>query len=148
MLTERCDLLEDFQINNYNIFQGKPSYLLNDGDSINLGGRTIQALHTLGHSPGHLCFWEEDKGFLFSGDLIYRGMLFANYPSTDPQSYLASLEKVAALPVRRLFPGHHSLDVHPELCRQMRDAFRGLNEQGKLRHGTGTHEFGDWAVML
>ena len=65
MLTERCDLPEDFQINNYNIFQGKPSYLLNDGDSINLGGRTIQALHTLGHSPGHLCFWEEDKGFLF-----------------------------------------------------------------------------------
>ena len=148
MLTDRCDLPEDFQIDNYTIFQGKPNRLLNDGDCINLGGRTIQVLHTPGHSPGHICFWEEDRGFLFSGDLIYKGTLFANYPSTDPQSYLASLEKVAALPVKRLFPGHHSLDVSPELSIQMRDAFRGLNKDSKLCHGSGTHNFGDWAVML
>lgn len=148
MIADRCALPEDFHIDDYIIFQGKPNRLLNDGDTIDLGGRMIQAFLTPGHSPGHLCFWEEDKGFLFSGDLIYRGTLFANYPSTDPQSYLASLEKVAALPVRRLFPGHHSLDVHPELCRQMRDAFRELNKNGKLCHGSGTHNFGDWAVMV
>lgn len=148
MLTSRCDLPEDFQIDNYNIFQGKPSRLLNDGYCINLGGRTIQVLHTPGHSPGHLCFWEEDKGYLFSGDLIYRGTLYANYPSTDPQSYLTSLERVAALQVRRIFPGHHSLDITPELGRQMRDAFHGLNKDSKLCHGSGTHCFGDWEVML
>ena len=103
----------------------------------------IQAFHTPGHSPGHLCFLEAEKGYLFSGDLVYKGALFANYPSTDPQSYLDSLEKIAVLPAKRIFPGHHSLDIHPEIVIGMKDAFRELDTEGKLHHGSGTHNYGD-----
>ena len=148
MVTDRCELPEDFCIDGYAIFQGKPNRLLVDGDTIDLGGRSIQVLHTPGHSPGHLCFWEDEKGYLYSGDLVYEGTLFANYSSTDPQSYLTSLVKIAALPIKQLFPGHHSLDVRPELVIQMRDAFRRLNEDDKLCHGSGTHNYGDWAIAL
>ena len=148
MVADRCELPEDFCFDGYAIFQGKPGRLLDDGDTIDLGGRSIQVLHTPGHSPGHLCFWEDEKGYLYSGDLVYEGTLFANYPSTDPQSYLTSLEKIAALPIKQLFPGHHSLDVRPELVIQMRDAFRRLNEDDKLCHGSGTHNYGDWAIAL
>ena len=148
MVTDRCELPEDVCIDGYAIFQGKPGRLLDDGDTIDLGGRTIQVLHTPGHSPGHLCFWEDEKGYLYSGDLVYEGTLFANYPSTDPQSYLTSLEKIALLPVKQIFPGHHSLNISPELVVKMRDAFRRLNEDDKLCHGSGTHNYGDWAIML
>ena len=148
MVADRCELPEDFCINGYAIFQGKPGRLLDEGDTIDLGGRTIQVLHTPGHSPGHLCFWEDEKGYLYSGDLVYEGTLFANYPSTDPQSYMTSLEKIAVLPIKQLFPGHHSLNISPELVVKMRDAFRRLNEDDKLCHGSGTHNYGDWAVML
>ena len=148
MVADRCKLPEDFDISKYEIFQGKPSRVLDDGDTIDLGGRTIQALHTPGHSPGHLCFWEDEKGYLYSGDLVYEGTLFANYSSTDPQSYLTSLEKIAVLPAKRIFPGHHSLDIGPEIVMRMRDAFRDLDAKGKLQHGSGTHNYGDWAVML
>ena len=148
MVADRCELPEDFCINGYAIFQGKPGRLLDDGDTIDLGGRTIQVLHTPGHSPGHLCFWEDEKGYLYSGDLVYEGTLFANYPSTDPQSYLTSLEKIARLPVKQIFPGHHSLNICPELVVKMRDAFRRLNEDVKLCHGSGTHNYGDWAIAL
>lgn len=148
MVADRCELPEDFCINGYAIFQGKPGRLLVDGDTIDLGGRTIQVLHTPGHSPGHLCFWEDEKGYLYSGDLVYEGTLFANYPSTDPQSYLTSLEKIAVLPIKQLLPGHHSLDICPELVTKMRDVFRRLNEYDKLCHGSGTHNYGDWAVVL
>ena len=148
MLTDRCELPENFDISNYDIFQGEPRRVLKDGDTIDLGGRTIQAFRTPGHSPGHLCFWEAEKGYLFSGDLVYKGTLFANYPSTDPQSYLDSLEKIAVLPVKRIFPGHHSLDIHPKIVTRIRDAFRALEAEGKLHHGSGTHNYGDWAVML
>ena len=148
MVADRCKLPEDFDISKYEIFQGKPSRVLDDGDTIDLGERTIQAFHTSGHSPGHLCFWEAEKGYLFSGDLVYKGILFANYPSTDPQSYLDSLEKIAALPTKRIFPGHHSLDIGPEIVMRMRDAFRDLDAKGKLQHLSGTHNYGDWAVML
>ena len=148
MVADRCELPEDFCFDGYAIFQGKPGRLLDDGDTIDLGGRTIQVLHTPGHSPGHLCFWEDEKGYLYSGDLVYEGTLFANYPSTDPQSYMTSLEKIAVLPIKQLFPGHHSLNISPELVVKMRDAFRRLNEDDKLCHGSGTHNYGDWAIAL
>ena len=108
----------------------------------------IVALHTPGHSPGHLCFWEPQRGYLFTGDLVYKDTLFAYYPSTDPEAYLESLEMISALPVRRVFPAHHSLDVHPEILNRMRDAFRRLKADGKLHHGSGTFQYGDWSVWL
>ena len=162
MVTDCCDLPDGFDVNHYEIFQGTPAKVLGDRDVIpaengpdslhgyliEMGGRTVEALHTPGHSPGHLCFWEKDRGYLFTGDLVYKGTLFAYYPSTDPAAYLDSLEKVAALPARRIFPAHHSLDIQPEIVIRMRDAFRELRTEGKLHHGSGTFDYGDWAVCL
>ena len=91
---------------------------------------------------------EPGRGYLFTGDLIYKDTLFAYYPSTDPGAYLSSLEKMALLPVERVFPAHHSLDIQPEIIGRMRDAFQGLKEGGKLHHGSGTFDYGDWAVWL
>ena len=148
MVADRCCLPEDFDVSRYTLFQGHPARVLRDGDRIELGGRTLEVLHTPGHSPGHMCFWEAERGYLFSGDLVYRGTLFACYPSTNPEEYLSSLERTACLPMERLLPAHHALDIGPELLGRVRDAFRGLKEQGKLRHGGGTFDYGEWAVRL
>lgn len=148
MVVDRCDLPEGYDVNKYEFFQGTPTRVLKDGDKINIGGRCIQVLHTPGHSPGHMCFWEKDRGYLFTGDLVYKDTLFAYYPSTDPEAYLASLEKVSALPVKRVFPAHHSLDIQSEILIRMRDAFRQLQVCGQLHHGSGTFDYGDWAVWL
>ena len=72
MVVDRCDLPNDFNVNDYIFFQGKPTKVLNDHDIIDIGGREIEVLHTPGHSPGHLCFWERNKGYLFTGDLVYK----------------------------------------------------------------------------
>ena len=148
MVADRCDLPEGYDLNSYEFFQGKPARVLGDGDTIDLGGRVIQVLHTPGHSPGHMCFFEKERGYLFTGDLIYKDTLFAYYPSTDPQAYLRSMERVAALPVKRVFPGHHSLDIQPKILTRMRDAFRRLDAEGKLRHGGGTFSYGDFAIWI
>lgn len=148
MVADRCDLPEGYDVGGYRLFQGTPARVLRDLDTIDLGGRLITVLHTPGHSPGHLCFWEAERGCLYTGDLVYKDTLFAYYPSTDPQAYLRSLEKVAALPVRRVFPAHHTLDIQPEILARMRDAFRRLDAGGRLHHGSGTFDYGDWAVWL
>ena len=148
MVIDRCDLPEGYDVNTYKFFQGTPTRILRDDDTIDLGGRVITVLHTPGHSPGHLCFWEPQRGYLFTGDLVYKDTLFAYYPSTDPQAYLASLEKIAVLPVKKVFPAHHSLDIQPEILLRMRDAFRQLKAEDNLHHGSGTFDFGDWAVWL
>ena len=148
MVIDRCDLPDGFDVDDYVFFQGMPSKTLRDHDIIDLGGREIEVLHTPGHSPGHMCFWEKKKGYLFTGDLVYKDTLFAYYPSTDPEAYLASLEKISALPVKRVFPAHHSLDIQPEILIRMMEAFRQLKRNGKLHHGSGTYDYGDWGVWL
>ncbi|MBS5873130.1 MAG: MBL fold metallo-hydrolase [Clostridiales bacterium] len=148
MVVDRCNLPDGFNVDDYVFFQGMPTKILTDHDLIDIGGRIIEGLHTPGHSPGHLCFWEKERGYLFTGDLVYKGTLFAYYPSTDPIAYLASLEKIALLPVKQVFPAHHSLDIQPEIINRMRDAFRHLRDDGKLHHGSGTFDYGDWAVWL
>jgi glyoxylase-like metal-dependent hydrolase (beta-lactamase superfamily II) len=148
MVVDRCDLPDGYDVNKYEFFQGQPTRVLQDNDSINLGDRFIQVLHTPGHSPGHMCFWEEEHGYLFTGDLVYKDTLFAYFPSTDPEAYLNSLERISALPVKHVLPAHHSLNIKPEILGRMRDAFRQLKTEGKLHHGSGTFTFGDWAIWL
>ncbi|BAE84577.1 hypothetical protein DSY2788 [Desulfitobacterium hafniense Y51] len=148
MVVDRCALPEGYDVGTYEFFQGMPTRIVEDNDVIDIGGRAIEILHTPGHSPGHMCFWEKERGYLFTGDLAYKDMLFAYYPSTDPEAYLKSLEKISVLPAKRVFPAHHSLDMSPEILIRMRDAFRHLKQEEKLHHGSGTFHYGDWAVWL
>lgn len=143
-----CDLPPSFDAEAYTVFRGEPTRVLRDGERIDLGGRALTVLHTPGHSPGHCCFWEEARGILFSGDLIYRGCLYAFYPTTDPALFAQSVARVAALKVARLCPGHHSLDVTPALIRLTREAFDSLARQGKLRQGAGIFDFGEVQLHL
>ena len=81
-------------------------------------------------------------------ELVYKDILFAYYPSTDPEAYFNSLKKISSLPVKKVFPAHHSLDIQPEILFRMRKAFEQLEADGKLHHGSGTFNYGDWGVWL
>ena len=148
MLASGCDLPSTCNLAEYELFQGSPSKLLDDGDRIELGARSIKILHTPGHSPGHMCFWDETNRFLFTGDLIYKGLLYANYPSTDPQAYLKSVEKISAYTPTKIFPAHHSLDIPVEYIAQVQNALRALNDRHLLCHGSGKFDYGDWSILL
>jgi glyoxylase-like metal-dependent hydrolase (beta-lactamase superfamily II) len=148
MVVDRCDLPKDFDVNRYDFFQGKPTKVLKGTEVIDIGNRLVQVLHTPGHSPGHMCFWEKERGYLFTGDLVYKDTLFAYFPSTDPEAYLSSLEQVSALPVKQVFPAHHTLNIRPEILLRMRNALQQLQAKGQLQHGSGTFDYGDWAIWL
>lgn len=80
---------------------------LTDGDVVRVGTLSLVALHTPGHAPDHVAFWMPDDRVLFTGDLILgRGSSMVTYPEGDVAAYLRSLERVAELRPRMLFPGH------------------------------------------
>ena len=137
-----------FSPENHRVFSGEPGRVLRDGDIIDLGGRQVQVLHTPGHSPGHCCYYEAARGRLYAGDLLYRGCLDAFYPTTSPEDFLSSLERIAALPLREILPGHHALNCPPDLAVRARDGFRRLRERGLLHQGAGRFDFGDFQVHL
>jgi len=145
---EPCDFPKDFDVNKYSLFKGVPTRVLRDKDSIELGGRTVRVLHTPGHSPGHICLYEESRGYLYIGDLVYMGDLFAYFPSTDPVAYMNSIKKLLPLSVKRILPAHHDLNVPLPIIRDMDKAFSGLYESGKLKHGSGTFHYSNFGIKL
>ncbi|MCB9498615.1 MAG: MBL fold metallo-hydrolase [Bacillales bacterium] len=148
MVKDRADLPSDFDLDKYEIFKGTPKRILKDNDEIDLGGRIVKVCHTPGHSPGHICFYEEKSGYLFTGDLVYKDILFAYYPSTDPQAYLDSLKRIESLNAKRVFPGHHSLEIEPNIITDMKNKLEEIEKEGKLCHGSGVFQFDGWGIWL
>jgi glyoxylase-like metal-dependent hydrolase (beta-lactamase superfamily II)/8-oxo-dGTP pyrophosphatase MutT (NUDIX family) len=80
---------------------------LEDGEVLRAGPAVLQALHTPGHASDHLCLYMESSATLFSGDTILgEGTAVIAPPDGDMGAYLASLERLRALHVERIFPGH------------------------------------------
>jgi len=79
-----------------------------DHAEIQLGGLTLYALHTPGHSPGHFCYLCEE--YLVTGDLLFCGKVGGTgpyFPGSSAEAEYDSLLKLLQLPEEtRVFPGH------------------------------------------
>ncbi len=84
---------------------------LGEGDVINVGDFTFQVLHTPGHSIGSLCFFEPRHNILITGDVVFRQGSFGriDLPTGNASQLIASITRLAELPVNILLPGHMSI---------------------------------------
>ncbi len=77
------------------------------GELMQHDGITLQAIHTPGHATDHLCFYWREERALFSGDLILgEGTPVIPRVGGSLTDYLASLERLRSLDIRRIYPGH------------------------------------------
>lgn len=89
---------------------GRP---LHDGDLLEIAGVhpwRLRCLHTPGHHPGHLCFFEERTRTLVCGDMIANpGTIMINPDDGgDMNVYLENLERLARIEPLLTVPGHGS----------------------------------------
>lgn len=86
--------------------------LLEDGDELRYGDFTLRCLLMPGHTPGHMCLYEAEKGIIFLGDHV----LFDISPNIiawpwmeDSLSvYMASLRRIREYPVKLALPAHRA----------------------------------------
>jgi glyoxylase-like metal-dependent hydrolase (beta-lactamase superfamily II) len=90
----------------YRVKAAPATGFVEDGDVLDLGNRTLQVLHTPGHSPGGISLYEAATETLFSGDIIYDGPLIEDAYHSNLQDYAASLRRLQALPIRTVHGGH------------------------------------------
>lgn len=78
------------------------------GESIDLGsGQIMEAIHTPGHTPDHLCFLLRGSGLLLAGDAIMADVTVVIIPPDgDMRAYFDTLQTLRALPIRAVAPAH------------------------------------------
>lgn len=80
---------------------------LADGEVIEVGGRALRAVHTPGHAVGHLCYRDEATAATLAGDMVAGlGTILIDPCGGHMATYLASLERMIALPTGALLPAH------------------------------------------
>jgi len=85
--------------------------LLDDGDQLTVPGFDLVAMHTPGHTGGHLCLRDDARGILFTGDHVLPTMfpglgLGGPTGSNALGDYVESIAKVAAFGSHEALPGH------------------------------------------
>jgi glyoxylase-like metal-dependent hydrolase (beta-lactamase superfamily II)/8-oxo-dGTP pyrophosphatase MutT (NUDIX family) len=94
---------------------------LHEGDHLDLGGAPdgggrwhLEALHTPGHAPGHLAFYEPRYRLLLAGDMVSMlSSIVIAPPDGDLAVYLESLRRLQTLDCRLLLPSHGSASARP-----------------------------------
>jgi glyoxylase-like metal-dependent hydrolase (beta-lactamase superfamily II) len=83
-----------------------PSILLQEGDTIG----PFRVIHTPGHSLGSVCFFDEAKQQLFSGDTLFDGGIGrSDGPGGSTELIGKSLKKLLLMDKNiEVFPGHGS----------------------------------------
>jgi glyoxylase-like metal-dependent hydrolase (beta-lactamase superfamily II) len=87
--------------------------LLEDGDILDLPGAKLRVIWTPGHAAEHICFHDEERRILFSGDhvlpKITSHVSLHTWEKRDPLGdYLKSLDKIKDIPVDLILPGHET----------------------------------------
>jgi len=122
---------------------------LRDGEKIEAGNYTFRCIETPGHSPGHMCLYEERAKILISGDHILFDITpnITRWPELENSlgEYLTSLEKVNTLDVELVLPGHRFImNNHRERIKELQEHHkRRLDE---VRYALGLGEKTAWEV--
>jgi glyoxylase-like metal-dependent hydrolase (beta-lactamase superfamily II) len=114
---------KEFRIRAFQI--SKP---LKDGDSFDLGDRTIEVFFTPGHSPDSLCLIDRKNKILFTGDTFYPAPLYAHRKESSFQDYEKSAILLEGIgdSIDYLMPAHNETLLLPNYLKKMRKAFSSI----------------------
>lgn len=86
-----------------------PDGLLDESDIFEVGSAKLNVIHTPGHTPGGLCFYDEENKNLFTGDTLFHTSIGrSDLPLGNLDVLVKGIkEKLLSLPDDvQVFPGH------------------------------------------
>jgi glyoxylase-like metal-dependent hydrolase (beta-lactamase superfamily II) len=113
---------EGWDASKYRILAAPAGRVLEHGDTIDLGDRALEVVHTPGHSPGGIALYEKKTGVLLSGDIVYDGPLIDDAYHSLVEDYVATLERMRGLGVSVIHGGHFP-SFGPTRYRQVIDEY-------------------------
>ena len=108
---------------------------LSDGQVIDLGDRSLQVIHTPGHSADSIMLYDAANKMLFTGDTFYLGALYAHFDCPEfgrgnVEDYMHSMEKlVREIPQDvKLYCSHNDFIVSWSKLQETAEALRRIHE--------------------
>ncbi len=68
-----------------------------EGYVFDLGGRKLEVIEIPGHTPGGIALFDRENKMIFTGDMVYDGPLFLQFPYSNLNDYVASMDKLIAM---------------------------------------------------
>jgi len=91
----------------HGMFETEIDHQLTDGERIDLGGITLETIHTPGHTPGHMAFFIPEHDLLFSGDIDLTPFgPFYGHDFADIGDFLSSIDRLKQVPAKMVVSGH------------------------------------------
>lgn len=148
-------LSESYDVENVGHMEAAPpTALLAEGDTLDLGGRTLTVWHTPGHSPGHVSFLDSTSGYLFCGDTCYAGTLWSQTEDANLDDWRRSLGRLAGNGARAICGGHEEPVQEPALAARvlaaLDQALAGHSQHTPFTFdpGSSKHTFGEFSILL
>lgn len=70
----------------------QPTRLVGDGEVLEYGKMRLRVVHTPGHSPGGVCYYEKKEGIIFTGDTLFRMSIGrSDFPGGNSSKLLDSI---------------------------------------------------------
>jgi glyoxylase-like metal-dependent hydrolase (beta-lactamase superfamily II) len=121
-----------------------PTSTFKDGQTFDLGGRSLEVVYTPGHSPGSVCFLDRKNRILFTGDTFFPGPLYAHPEDVNIEDYIASIKKMDALlgEYDYVCSGHNDPWVKSEVIERVSKAFADImNGEGTFKEDQGLRRY-------
>jgi glyoxylase-like metal-dependent hydrolase (beta-lactamase superfamily II) len=113
-------------------------HIVEDGETIRVGDRDLQALYTPGHAIHHLAYFDEQKKELFAGDVLgvkLQGSAFVRPPTPPPdlnlEDWYTSIDRISRLHLEVLYLPHYGRFVG-EVGPHLSELRRRLADWGEL----------------
>ncbi len=114
------------------LFWGQPQPTkakpIDNGSVIETDNYNFQVIHTPGHSPDHLCLYEPNHRWLFTGDLYVGGKDRALRAGSDIWQVIESLKLISTYPIKQMFPNSARVPQEPTV--QLQKKILYLEEMG------------------
>ncbi len=144
---------EGFDRSRYQSLPFTITKIVEDGESIDLGGLTLEVLWTPGHAPDSLCLLDRANRRLFTGDTFYPASLYSHLEGSDFWLYEESATRLAELAplVDYVLPAHNEPVLEGNILQAFGAAFVTVQQDAAayvLTDGYREYDFDRFSLIV
>lgn len=114
--------------------------LLKNKTTFKIDPFVFEIISTPGHSPDSMCLLEKTNSLLLTGDTLYPGPIYLQFPESNYKEYIKSIKKLSTINnIFDILPGHNNFHMDKNVLNLMLEKilFYKHTDKKRLKLGIG-----------